>query len=137
MSENKKDKNLSEKDVEKVSGGCCNPGGCLPEDPFERRRRKKNKPNWEKILKDLKPNLKDKSLNEKEIEKVSGGCCDPRGCNPINYKHPWKRKPYARPAIRYGGICKLDFEKLKEKEKSNSEFKNINSLINSSKDLDK
>ena len=82
-----------------------------------------------------KKDKKNKNLNEKEIEKVSGGCRDPRGCDTINYEHSWERKSDLRPAIRYGGICKLDFDKIKEKFPS--KVKSAKSFFNIDKDSDK
>jgi len=82
-----------------------------------------------------KKDKKNKKLNEKEIEKVSGGCRDPRGCDTINYEHSWERKSDLRPAIRYGGICKLDFDKIKEKFPS--KVKNAKYFFNIDKDSDK
>jgi len=72
-----------------------------------------------------KKDKKNKKLNEKEIEKVSGGCRDPRGCDTINYEHSWERKSDLRPAIRYGGICKLDFDKIKKNSLQKSKTRNI------------
>ncbi len=134
MSKNDKNKNLNEKDVEKVSSGCCNPKGCIP-NPLENPWRKKDKnseSNFQETLKNLKPFLEDpknKNLNEKDVEKISGGkdanfekfksnlkCTSAVSLGPMLLAYG---APEFRPDITNPTICKYGGPLVKPKEKQN------------------